>query len=144
MVESTQTNERVRRYEIGYLVAPTVPEGEVAEMAEEVADTVSDYGEVLASQQPEMRDLAYTMEETTSAGEREFNRGQFGWIQFSVTPDALDEIESTFDDVADIMRHLLVKIDAEDVGGRDQSESEDEDTEDSEENGSNEEDDEGQ
>jgi ribosomal protein S6 len=132
MAESTQTNERVRRYEIGYLVAPTVPEGEVEEMAEEVADTVSDHGEVLASEQPEMRDLAYTMEEKTSAGEREFNRGQFGWIQFSVRPDALDEIEDAFDDVADIMRHLLVKIDAEDVGGRDQK-SEDTDTEDSEE-----------
>jgi len=125
MANQSQTNERARRYEVGYLVAPTVPEGEVEEIAEDISDAVTDSGEVLAEQVPEMRELAYTMEAMTSAGEREFDRGQFGWIQFAVSPDELDDIEDAFDEVADIMRHLLVKIDEEDVGGRD-TETEDE------------------
>jgi len=119
MANQTQTNERVRRYEVGYLVAPTVPEGEVEDMADDIADTVADHGDVLASQTPETQELAYTMEATTSAGEREFDRGQFGWVQFAVTPDVLDDIENAFDGVDDIMRHLLVKIDEKAVGGRD-------------------------
>ncbi|PSO45937.1 MAG: hypothetical protein BRC25_00395 [Parcubacteria group bacterium SW_6_46_9] len=126
MANQTQTNERVRRYEVGYLVAPTVPEGEVEDMADDIADTIVDNGDVLASQIPEMQELAYTMEATTSAGEREFDRGQFGWVQFAVTPDVLDDIEEVFDGVDDIMRHLLVKIDEAAVGGRDR-EKEDED-----------------
>ena len=65
------------------------------------------------------------MEATTSAGEREFDRGQFGWVQFAVTPDVLDDIEEAFDGVDDIMRHLLVRIDEKAVGGRNREEDED-------------------
>jgi len=122
MANQTQTNERVRRYEVGYLVAPTVPEKEVEGLADDIADTVANHGDVLASQIPEMQELAYTMEATTSAGEREFDRGQFGWVQFAVTPDVLDDIEDSFDGVDDIMRHLLVKIDEDALGGRDHKE----------------------
>jgi ribosomal protein S6 len=126
MANQTQTNERVRRYEVGYLVAPTIPEKEVEGLADDIADTVADHGDVLATQVPETQELAYTMEATTSAGEREFDRGQFGWVQFAVTPDVLDDIEDAFDAVDDIMRHLLIKIDDGAVGGRDR-EKEDED-----------------
>lgn len=112
MAGDTQSNSTVREYEVGYLVAPTVPEGEVESMAEDIAEDVVDQGaEMINSKTPEMRDLAYTMEVETSAGENEFDRAQFGWVQFSAPTTAIDEIENAFNSKGDLLRHLLVKID---------------------------------
>jgi ribosomal protein S6 len=127
MAKQTQASESVRTYEIGYLIAPTVPEGEVADIESELQSAVSDAdGEVLASETPEARDLAYTMEVTTSAGDREFERGQFGWVQFEVDANELDAIESTLEDEADVLRSLTIKIDEEAVGAEGNGEEQDE------------------
>jgi ribosomal protein S6 len=127
MAKQTQASESVRTYEIGYLVAPTVPEDEVAEIESNLQSAVTDAdGEVLASETPEARDLAYTMEATTSAGEREFERGQFGWVQFEVDANELDAIESALEDEADVMRSLTIKINDEAVGAENNGENQDE------------------
>lgn len=116
MATTQQADESVRNYEIGYLISPTVPEGEVADIESDLheAITAAD-GEVLASETPEARELAYTMEVTTSAGEREFERGQFGWVQLSVEKKELDTVKAVLEDEADVMRTLVTKIGEEDI-----------------------------
>ncbi len=121
MATTQQASESVRTYEIGYLIAPTVPEDEVEEIESQLHSAITDAdGEVLASETPEARDLAYTMEATTSAGEREFERGQFGWVQFSVDTENLDDIESVTEEEADVMRTMTLKIEEEAVGSDDE------------------------
>jgi ribosomal protein S6 len=133
MATTRQASESVRMYEIGYVVAPTVPEDEVANIASDLQSAITDVdGEVLASQVPEARDLAYTMEATTSAGEREFERGQFGWVQFSVDTSDLSKIESVVEDETDVMRALTVKITEEDLESNKEEESVDSDSADNE------------
>lgn len=112
MATTQQADESVRNYEIGYLIAPTVPEGEVTDIESDLHESVTAAGgEVLASETPQARELAYTMEVTTSAGEREFERGQFGWVQFSVDKQELDSVEETLEDTDDVMRTLALQID---------------------------------
>ncbi|MEX2369011.1 MAG: 30S ribosomal protein S6 [Candidatus Paceibacterota bacterium] len=114
---NTDTNERTNFYEIGYLLAPTIPEGEV--MAAEVdfhSKITSSGGDIQASESPEMRELSYEIEVKDEGEKHSFSSGQFGWVQFSLDPENLDAVESIFVKNEDVIRHLLVTVDKENIG----------------------------
>lgn len=111
------TNENTSVYEIGYLLAPTIPEDEVGEVEDKLHQKITDHGgDVVASQSPEMRELSYEIEVSSEGEQRQFSRGQFGWVQFTLATDSVEEVESTFIKENDVIRHLLITVDPEDVG----------------------------
>jgi ribosomal protein S6 len=112
-----ETNERTSFYEIGYLLDPTIPEDEVVAAEENLHNQITTGGgEVLASESPEMRELSYEIEVKDEGDKHAYDRGQFGWVQFSLDPVDIDAIESVFVKNDDVIRHLLVSVDKEDVG----------------------------
>lgn len=129
MEASTADEKTVRNYEVGYLIAPTVPAEEAESLAEELADSIADTGgEMMASAAPEMRELAYTMEVTDTTGDREFDNAQFGWMQFELATDELDAVEKIFKREGDVIRHLLIKIDEDTIGKSEAEITDDEDS----------------
>ncbi len=115
------TNENTTVYEIGYLLAPTIPENEAVEIETSLHQHITDTdGVVLASQSPEMRELSYEIEVRDEGEKRQFSRGQFGWVQFQLKPEQVNEVESVFTKSDDVIRHLLITVDPEDVGVADE------------------------
>ncbi len=127
---ATQTVEKSETdtfYEVGYLVSPTLPEDKVEDLESELHEAISENGgEVHTSKVPEMRELAYKIEVDDETGGHEFERGQFGWVQFSCSSEDVDAIEENFTDEDDVIRHLLIAIDAEDIGDPESEESSEE------------------
>lgn len=122
MSPDSSTDTTMRHYEIGYVIAPVVPEDDAKSMADNIQEAVADKsGEVLASQAPEMQELAYTMEAETSAGTNTFDQAQFGWTQFQLDPAHIDDIKAVAEDTEDILRSLVIKIGADMVGEPSQS-----------------------
>lgn len=116
---NTETNESTSFYEIGYLLAPTIPGDEVVAAEKELHSQINAAGaEVLASQSPEMRELSYEIEVKDEGDKQAFDRGQFGWVQFSLDPESVDAVESIFVKNKDVIRHLLVTVDEDNIGAK--------------------------
>lgn len=118
--ESKTTNDDVvtvedvsgKLYEIGYLIVPTVPQAELEEEVDAVLDAITDNdGEIQYQQSPELRDLAYAMEQKTESGRQEFDSAHFGWVQFSIDPSNVEAAQERINAREDVLRTLLITID---------------------------------
>ncbi|MCA1806883.1 MAG: 30S ribosomal protein S6 [Actinobacteria bacterium] len=119
----TDTNENITIYEIGFLLAPTIPEDQVKAIETDMHKQITDAGgDIVASQSPEMRELSYEIEVKDEGEKRHYSRGQFGWVQFNLEPHQVDDIEKIFITSDDVIRHLLVTVDDEAVGADDEDE----------------------
>lgn len=103
-------------YEVGFLLAPTIPEDQVTAIETNMHEQITEAGgDIVASQSPEMRELSYEIEVRDEGDKRQFTRGQFGWVQFSIQPTDVDAVEKIFITSDDVIRHLLVAVDEEAV-----------------------------
>lgn len=113
---NTDTNENMSYYEVGYLLAPTLPDDEAAETETDLHEQITSAdGEIVSAQSPEMRELSYEIEVKEAGEQREFSRAQFGWVQFSFNPEDVNQVESIFAQADDVIRHLLITVDADDL-----------------------------
>lgn len=113
---NTDTNETTEIYEVGFLLAPTIPEDQVTAIDNDMHEKITEAGgEIVASQSPEMRELSYEIEVKDEGEKRQFTRGQFGWVQFSLNPADVDAVEKIFITSDEVIRHLLVTVDEEAV-----------------------------
>lgn len=109
---NTDTNKHTDIYEVGYLLNPTIPEDQVAAIETDMHEKITDAdGEIVASQSPEMRELSYEIEVKDEGEKRQFSRGQFGWVQFAIKAEQVDDVEKIFINSEDVIRHLLVTVD---------------------------------
>lgn len=116
---NTETNENVNFYEIGYLLAPTIPEDVVVAAEKDLHNQITaGGGEILASESPEMRELSYEIEVKGEGEKQSYDRGQFGWVQFSLDSENVDAVESIFVKNEDVIRHLLVTVDEDNIGAK--------------------------
>jgi len=114
---NTDTNENSNVYEVGYLLAPTLPEDEVADTESALHEQITAAGgSIVAHETPEMRELSYEIEIKDESGTQAFDHGQFGWVQFSLNSVDLDDVESAFIKDDEVIRHLLVTVDPENAG----------------------------
>lgn len=103
-----------RVYELGYILVPNTPETEVPSHVDTLKKAITDLGgEIHSSGAPEFIDLAYQMEKNIASKKMKWNQGYFGWMKFTVTPDALEALKKVLDANVNIIRHLLIKTDAE-------------------------------
>ena len=111
-----ETTDASRFYEIGFLLSPTLPEDDAADLESDFHSTIADEGgEIVASESPEMRELSYEIEVRTEGDKQQFSRGQFGWVQFSLPASKADAVEDVFVQHDDVLRHLLISVDEEDL-----------------------------
>ena len=114
---ATDSTDTKTYYEIGYLLSPTLPEEDAADLEDDLHKAVTDAGgSTEASQNPEMHELAYEIEVRDEAGSNEFARGQFGWVQFACESGDVEAIDEAFAGKRDVIRHLLIKIDPDVIG----------------------------
>ncbi len=96
-----ETNEQVSIYEVGYHLLPTLAEDALSEEANKVKAIITkEGGEIISEALPELKSLAYEIEKYT--------RTYFGWVKFSISPDAISKIKTTLDASNNILRHLIV------------------------------------
>ncbi len=108
----SETNTRT--YELGFILAPTVAETEVASHVAAFKSAIEKgEGKVLSEGTPEFIDLAYTMEKSVASKKYKYSQGYFGWVKFEITPAAMEVLKKTLDGMKDLVRYILVKTNAE-------------------------------
>jgi len=103
-----------RLYELGYILAPTVPESEVNSHVESLKKAISAIEGTFKSEgNPEFIDLAYQMEKHIGSRKMKYSQGYFGWIKFESAPEAMESLKKTLDGMEALVRYILVKTSVE-------------------------------
>ncbi len=109
---SEKTEARV--YEIGFLLIPSLTEGELPGAVDAIKKVITDAkGSVVAEGKPEFIDLAYQMETVFGSTRNKYRQGYFSWIKFDADPSAVEAIKKAADGMNEIIRHLILKTDIE-------------------------------
>lgn len=107
-------SEETRLYELGYLITPTTPEGEVGAQVEVLKGMITKAGGAIHSDgTPEFIDLAYTMEKDVASKKYKYSQGYFGWVKFTLAPEAMEDLKKALDGTLALIRYILVKTSVE-------------------------------
>lgn len=106
----TTTHDEMSVYEIGYLIASSIPEEKVPEEAEIVKKIITDAGAtVIAEEAPHREHLAYTISKKTVAGGYEkYDIAYFGWVKFELGSDKIEAVKKTVELRPTTLRMLLI------------------------------------
>ena len=98
-------------YELAFHVLPTVAEGEVAEVFQNLKDIITKKGgEITTEEAPARFDLAYEIIKYLEGRNRKFTSAYFGWVRFNVEPAAIEKINHDVEGVKELLRHMLIKL----------------------------------
>lgn len=98
-------------YELAFHVLPTVAEGEVTTVFQNLKDTITKHGgEITLEEAPARFDLAYEIVKYLEGRYRKFSSAHFGWIRFTMDPAQIDETVETVEGVKELLRHMLIKL----------------------------------
>ena len=99
-----------RVYELGYLLAPTIPGEEMPVTYGNLKDlVVSLGGEIISDEMPKMINLAYTMVKVTQNIRNKFNTAYFGWVKFEINPEKVLDLKKKLDIDPNLIRFLILK-----------------------------------
>ena len=108
---SNTTHEgRLSVYEIGYLIATTVPEEKVPAEAAEIHSIITKAGAtIIADEAPHLEPLAYTMRTKNVSGSYvSHDEAYFGWVKFEIPTDAVEGVKKTLEVLPSIVRILVI------------------------------------
>jgi ribosomal protein S6 len=107
---AAEVNE-LMSYEFAFHVLPTVAEGEVARVFDDIkAHITKNGGELFDEEAPERFDLAYDVEKYLEGRNRKFSSAYFGWVRFKAEPANVDAIMEEIKAIKELLRHLLIKL----------------------------------
>lgn len=97
-------------YEIGYLIASSIPEEKVPGEAEAIKNIIADAGaSFIAEEAPHRQHLAYTMsKKTVSGGYDKYDIAYFGWIKFELGSEKIEAVKDAIDTHPSVLRTLLI------------------------------------
>lgn len=98
------------RYEFAFHVLPTVAEGEVAGVFENIKAHIAKLGEITDEEKPERIELAYPVVKHLEGKNRSFNSAYFGWIRFALPGEELGALMEELSVQPEVLRHLLIKL----------------------------------
>lgn len=108
------SEKTTRVYELGYLLIPTTPEGEVATQTETITKAITAAeGTVVGEGAPDFIDLAYQMEQSLGSKKFKWNQGYFGWIKFEMEAAQAEALKKALDANTTIIRYILLKTSVE-------------------------------
>ncbi len=103
-------------YEVGFLLVPTITEGEVSKKTETIRKKIIDMGgKIVAEGSPVLRDLAYEMSIIVSNKREIYGSGYFGWIKFEGDSAQTQKIDDELKKDVEIIRFILIKTVLEDI-----------------------------
>jgi ribosomal protein S6 len=98
-------------YELAFHVLPTVAEGEVATVFQNLKDIITKHGGTITTEEaPERFDLAYEIIKYLEGRNRKFTSAYFGWVRFEVGSAAIEEITEAVEGTKELLRHLLTRL----------------------------------
>lgn len=97
-------------YEIGYLIASSIPEEKIPETAEAIKKIIVDAGAVVLSEEaPVHQQLAYTMRRKTVSGAYDkYDNAYFGWVKFELGSHVVEEVKKVIEIHPAILRMILI------------------------------------
>jgi len=101
-------------YEVGFHVAPTVPEDGVAAVVDKIRSAL-DGAEIISEQFPQKMKLAYTIILSDSGKREKSNEAYFGFIKFATERGAIPMFEQALRAMKDVLRFLLIETVREDI-----------------------------
>lgn len=106
----TITHDETSVYEIGYLIASSIPEEKVPEEAEAVKKIITDAGStVIAEEAPHREHLAYTIsKKTVSGGYDKYDIAYFGWVKFELGSDKVEAVKKAVELRPSVLRMILI------------------------------------
>lgn len=108
-INNASESKKLKVYEIGYLLLPTIPEEHVAAEVVKIKAVVENKeGIFIAEDFPKLRNLAYTMRKVAGAQNLKFDKAYFGWIKFESSQNIVTAIKVELDKNPNILRHMLV------------------------------------
>lgn len=105
-----ETNDRQSVYEIGYLIADSVPEEKIFAEAETIKSIITGAGaQVLTEGTPEQEQLAYTIRKKTIGGSYDnHDNAYFGWFKFELGSDKIETVKKAIETHPSIIRMLVI------------------------------------
>lgn len=102
--------DRMTVYEIGYLIASTIPEEKIGSEVDQIKKIINEAGaSVISEEMPHRQGLAYTIRRKTVAGSYEkYDQAYFGWIKFEVGPSLIEGIKKSIEIIPSIIRILVI------------------------------------
>ena len=105
-----------RKYELGYLLVPTVNSADLAVVVNELMGVItSSDGEIFASGDPQLIELAYDMTKRINNKNVVFSSGYFGWVRFDLDADKIEEVMQKLKSNSRLLRFLLIKLTSADL-----------------------------
>lgn len=99
-----------RVYELGYLLMPTVDEGNLSNERDALVALITRYkGIVISEGQPQLIDTSYEISKIISNKRNGFTQAYFGWIKFDITPDVIVALTEEIEALETIIRSLMIK-----------------------------------
>jgi ribosomal protein S6 len=102
--------DRLTIYEVGYLIASSVPEEKVEEEVNIIKKIIADNGaSVISDEFPKRQPLAYTIRRKTVAGSYDkFDEAYFGWVKFEVGSSSIASIKKAIEIIPSVIRFLVI------------------------------------
>lgn len=102
--------DRLTVYEVGYLIASSVPEEKVEEEVNILKKIIADNGASIISEEfPKRQPLAYTIRRKTVAGSYDkFDEAYFGWVKFEVGSSSIGSIKKAIEIIPSVIRLLVI------------------------------------
>ncbi len=102
--------ETAQVYELGYLVLPSIPEGQLGDVTAKLKSAITEAGGTeLDSEAPLLMDLAYTMSKTVGVSRYVVSDAYMGWVKFEGEPSKVVQVKRAVEGIDEILRFLLVK-----------------------------------
>ena len=98
-------------YEFAFHVLPTVAEGEVAGVFDEIKAHITKVaGEIFDEEMPERIDLVYPITKSFDGKNRKFTSSYFGWVRFKLASEQVDTLMEELGSMSQILRNLFIKL----------------------------------
>ncbi len=104
-------DREVAHYECAFHILPTVTEEEVPAVVARIEKLITDAGGTIANKEmPEQIDLAYEIVKPIEGYNRRFNAAHFGWVRFTLVPEALPEFSEEIGLMPELLRFITVRL----------------------------------
>lgn len=105
-----------RVYEAGYLILPTIQEGELEGVVARIRSVIeAGKGDFIAEGAPVTQKLAYTMYVNLGGKRVPYERAWFGWIKFEAAGTTANALRDAFGKDPSILRSIIFKTVREDT-----------------------------
>jgi ribosomal protein S6 len=111
MNKTESVHEKMKIYEIGYLLVPTIPEENVLGRFRTSKMLLESKGAAFITEDaPKMRLLSYDMTQVIGSERRKYDKGYFGWVKFETQSAAIPVIRTELEKTINILRHLIIEL----------------------------------